>query len=90
VERKEAALDLDRYRQVDHAYAVTIRKSQGATVEHTIMFASVKPDRVGIMDGRATTRTTSPAPAPSLKPTSSLLASEIPTTGPHISYSRHG
>ena len=38
-------LDLDRYRQIDHAYAVTIHKSQGATVEHSILFAMVKPEK---------------------------------------------
>jgi len=42
---KEIPLDLGRYRQIDHAYAVTIHKSQGATVEHSIMYAPVRPDR---------------------------------------------
>jgi conjugative relaxase-like TrwC/TraI family protein len=41
---REVALDLTRYRQIDHAYAVTIHKSQGATVEHSIMFAQVRPE----------------------------------------------
>ncbi|HEY5513880.1 MAG TPA: hypothetical protein VIK40_09585 [Geomonas sp.] len=35
--KKEVVLDLEKYRQVGHAYAVTIHKSQGATVEHSIM-----------------------------------------------------
>ena len=43
---KEVLLNLDHYRQIDHAYAVTIHKSQGATVEHSIMFATAKPDQV--------------------------------------------
>jgi conjugative relaxase-like TrwC/TraI family protein len=42
--KKEVVVDLDSYRQVDHGYAVTVHKSQGATVEHSIMFATVKPD----------------------------------------------
>ena len=41
---RKVALDLRKYRQVDHAYAVTIHKSQGATVEHSIMYAVVQPD----------------------------------------------
>lgn len=41
---REVALDLKKYRQVDHAYAVTIHKSQGATVEHAIIFAPVRPE----------------------------------------------
>jgi len=39
-------LDLKKYRQVDHAYAVTIHKSQGSTVEHSIMYAPVRPEKV--------------------------------------------
>jgi len=39
---REVALDLNRYRHVDHAYAVTIHKSQGATVEYAILFAPVQ------------------------------------------------
>jgi len=42
---RQVALDLTKYRQLDHAYAVTIHKSQGATVEHSIMFATVRPER---------------------------------------------
>lgn len=42
---KETALDLNQYKNLDHAYAVTIHKSQGATVEHAIMFANVKPEK---------------------------------------------
>jgi conjugative relaxase-like TrwC/TraI family protein len=42
---RQIALDLTKYRQLDHAYAVTIHKSQGATVEHSIMFAAVRPER---------------------------------------------
>ena len=41
---REVTLDLTRYLQVDHAYAVTIHKSQGATVEHSIMVAPVRPE----------------------------------------------
>ena len=37
-------LDLSRYRQVDHAYAVTYQKSQGSTVEYSIMVAPVRPE----------------------------------------------
>ena len=40
---RETVLDLNRYRKVDHAYAVTIPKGQGATLEYSIMFAPVKP-----------------------------------------------
>ncbi|HBG06920.1 MAG TPA: hypothetical protein DDY22_15550 [Geobacter sp.] len=40
---REITLDLERYRHVDHAYAVTLHKSQGATVEHAILFAPVRP-----------------------------------------------
>lgn len=40
---RTVALDLKKYRQLDHAYAVTIHKSQGATVEHCIMYAPVRP-----------------------------------------------
>jgi len=40
---RETVLDLNRYRQIDHAYAVTIHKSQGATLEHSILFAQVRP-----------------------------------------------
>jgi conjugative relaxase-like TrwC/TraI family protein len=42
---RETTLDLNRYRQVDHAYAVTIHRSQGATLEHSILFAQVRPER---------------------------------------------
>ncbi|GFO67219.1 conjugative relaxase [Geomonas limicola] len=42
---RKVKLDLARYRQVDHAYAVTIHKSQGATVEHSIMVAPVRPGK---------------------------------------------
>ena len=41
---RETELDLNRYRQLDHAYAVTIHKSQGATLEHSILFAHVRPE----------------------------------------------
>jgi len=41
---REVTLEITRYRQVDHAYAVTIHKSQGATVEHSIMVAPVRPE----------------------------------------------
>jgi len=41
---RSVELELTRYRQIDHAYAVTIHKSQGATVEHSIMVALVRPE----------------------------------------------
>ena len=41
--KKEKILDLSRYRHLDHAYAVTLHKSQGATVEHSILYAPVRP-----------------------------------------------
>jgi hypothetical protein len=44
MEGRSIELDLGRYRQVDHAYAVTYHKSQGSTVEHSIMVAPVRPD----------------------------------------------
>lgn len=40
---RDVAFNLNNYQHVDHAYAVTIHKSQGATVETSIMFAYVKP-----------------------------------------------
>ena len=42
VGERKVELDLTRYRQLDHAYAVTIHKSQGATVEHSILVAVVE------------------------------------------------
>ena len=44
---RRVELDLTRYRQVDHAYAVTFHKSQGSTVEYSIMVAPVRlePER---------------------------------------------
>jgi conjugative relaxase-like TrwC/TraI family protein len=42
VGERTVELDLTRYRQLDHAYAVTIHKSQGATVEHSILVAVVE------------------------------------------------
>ncbi|GFO63161.1 MobF family relaxase [Geomonas paludis] len=41
-EGRQVALDLNRYSHLDHAYAVTIHKSQGSTVEHSIWFAPVR------------------------------------------------
>ena len=41
---KQLTFNLSTYRSIDHAYAVTIHKAQGATVEHCIMFSYVKPD----------------------------------------------
>ncbi len=41
MEGREVSLDLKTYRHVDHAYALTIQKSQGATVEHSILYAPV-------------------------------------------------
>lgn len=51
-EGRQIALDLNRYPHLDHAYAVTIHKSQGSTVEHSIWFAPVRkggvePDEFG-------------------------------------------
>ena len=43
---RKVQLDLKNYRQIDHAYAVTIHKSQGSTVEHSIMYAPVRPEKV--------------------------------------------
>ena len=45
VGEREVALDLKNYRQLDHAYAVTVHKSQGATVEHSIMYAPVRLEK---------------------------------------------
>lgn len=47
---REVELDLNRYRHLDHAYAVTIHKSQGATVEHAIWFAPVRDKEVMAKD----------------------------------------
>jgi len=41
---RSVELDLSRYRQVDHAYAVTYHKGQGSTVEYSIMVAPVRPE----------------------------------------------
>ena len=41
---RSVGFDLARYRQIDHAYAVTVHKSQGSTVEHSIMVAPVRPE----------------------------------------------
>ena len=40
---KEIQVDLNKYSHLDHAYAVTMHKSQGATVEQAIMFSYLKP-----------------------------------------------
>ena len=50
---REINLDLKLYKHVDHAYAVTIPKSQGATVEHSILFARVQPGegKIKAVDG---------------------------------------
>ncbi|WP_162604683.1 MobF family relaxase [Geomonas edaphica] len=45
LEGREVTLDLTTYRHLDHAYAVTIQKSQGATVEHSILYAPVQPKK---------------------------------------------
>ncbi len=45
LEGREVTLDLTTYRHIDHAYAVTIQKSQGATVEHSILYAQVQPKK---------------------------------------------
>jgi len=41
---RKVEIDLAKYRQIDHAYALTIHKSQGATVEHSILVAVVAPE----------------------------------------------
>jgi len=43
---RKVRLDLQKLRQVDHAYAVTIHKSQGSTVEHSIMYAPARHGKV--------------------------------------------
>ena len=43
---RKVQLDLKKYRQIDHAYAVTIHKSQGSTVEYSIMYAPVRPEKM--------------------------------------------
>ena len=50
---REITLDLNRYRHVDHAYAVTIHKSQGAMVEQLILFAPVhtREEKTKELDG---------------------------------------
>ncbi len=45
LEGHAVTLDLTTYRHIDHAYAVTIQKSQGATVEHSILYAPVQPKK---------------------------------------------
>jgi len=49
----DITLDLDQYRHVDHAYAVTFHKSQGTTIEHSILFARVQPvgEKIKAVDG---------------------------------------
>ncbi|MBJ6750489.1 MobF family relaxase [Geomonas anaerohicana] len=42
---RKAAIDLTRYRHLDHGYAVTVHKSQGSTVEHSILYAPVPPPK---------------------------------------------
>ncbi len=54
LEGREVTLDLTTYRHIDHAYAVTIQKSQGATLEHSILYAPVQPD--GTCAGRRARR----------------------------------
>ena len=41
---KQFSFNLAHYTNIDHAYAITIHKAQGATVEHCMMFSYVKPD----------------------------------------------
>ncbi|WP_136525386.1 MobF family relaxase [Geomonas ferrireducens] len=38
---RNVEIDLARYRHLDHGYAVTVHKSQGSTVEHSILYAPV-------------------------------------------------
>lgn len=40
---KEVNINLNEYQNIDHGYAVTVHKSQGATVESALQFAYVKP-----------------------------------------------
>lgn len=40
---KDIVVDLKKYSHLDHAYAVTLHKSQGATVEQAIMFSYLRP-----------------------------------------------
>lgn len=40
---KTIEVDLRKYNHIDHAYAVTLHKSQGTTVEQAIMFSYLKP-----------------------------------------------
>ena len=42
---RKVRLDLKTYRQIDHAFAVTSHQSQGSTVEHSTMYAPVRPDK---------------------------------------------
>ncbi|KAA3516984.1 AAA family ATPase [Agrobacterium vitis] len=41
---RRVTIDPDRYRHFDHGYAVTIHKSQGATVDHSYVLASRSMD----------------------------------------------
>ena len=77
---REVTLDLKLYKHVDHAYAVTFHKSEGATVEHSILFARLQPSEAklpsvdgtgapagSLTGGSVTTPLTSLSPAPSTK-----------------------
>lgn len=50
---KRVTFNFADYNNLDHAYAVTIHKSQGATVEQSILFSFIKPDQVQEHDQHA-------------------------------------
>ncbi|MBJ6749559.1 MobF family relaxase [Geomonas anaerohicana] len=58
---RDVEIDLSKYSFVDHAYAVTIYKSQGATVDQSIMYAPMRlqPESRG-MDGEGEKVTVEP------------------------------
>ncbi len=46
-QKEDKSFNLNTYNNIDHGYAVTTEKSQGATVESSIQFANVKEDGKG-------------------------------------------
>lgn len=50
IDGRDVAIDLRKYRFLDHAYAVTIYKSQGTTVDQSIMYAPMRlePESHGV------------------------------------------
>lgn len=46
-QKEDKSFNLSSYNNIDHGYAVTTEKSQGATVESVIQFANVKEDGKG-------------------------------------------